>query len=581
VKPPDNVTNCLIPYPHMTCPLVALVLLSLLVPTVSKGFLSEGKHRLDADGIHAELSKAMGSVLGCGGHIGEEELRGIEYELQPIWQALHKPTQDHIERRSLRYLVHRFFDRRSALHIRGFEPSRPMNSSGWGDTDILSQRVPAYVEAVLESEHKLARGFTFRDAVYMVATIKQLIFDSEGALLEKAYKTKHKSVTRSLSLKELRHVLEAYLVNWFVGDDEESIEILLSNRSLLEASIPHWDKIVSMAEGQARAMEYKRQRNPLAALADASARPGHNALMSQYSFEDMHRVIGAVTTSFASFWESECQFMKNALVEMDTHHTGRVPLSKFYSGTLDGEWRFGESESYLRELGALDETGWRGKQVIIANYIQGASNCIVSQSHYLVCCVNECEALLGELEVAIAAPVASPQRILEIVRSMTLDEDLSPALQVQLEKIGTTHDGLVPLHGRLFAQWLHYVFPRECPFPHKAGTAAKLTPMEYGDQHLVEEEDVRRHALEANSSDLSAEVGRDDLQWMSQWSPEEELVSDTVMRGFRAPWEGRGYVASTAVLLLLVGFLGLLRSKGKPINKADDWSSAHTKSHYV
>ena len=98
--------------------------------------------------------------------------------------------------------------------------------------------------------------------------------------------------------------------------------------------------------------------------------------------------------------------------------TGRVPLSKFYGKSItDAEWRFGESESYLRaflaaivvlmdlrtvgawefrspcwflwrrvclahdlgELGALDETSTRlGKQVIIPNYIQGASNCTMA-----------------------------------------------------------------------------------------------------------------------------------------------------------------------------------------------------------
>jgi len=39
----------------------------------------------------------------------------------------------------------------------------------------------------------------------------------------------------------------------------------------------------------------------------------------------------------------------------------------------------------------------------------------------------------------------------------------------RLEKIADA-DGLVWLHGRLFAQWLHHVFPLECPFPH--GSAA-------------------------------------------------------------------------------------------------------------
>merc|ERR1719343_1415591 len=126
-------------------------------------------------------------ALGCGGHVGDRELEAIERELEPIWQSLQKDAENRIERRSLRYLVHRFFDRRSALHVRGFEPSRLINASGWGDADILSQRVPAYVEAVLESKHKADIGFNFKDAVLMVATIQQLVFDAETVLLEKAY----------------------------------------------------------------------------------------------------------------------------------------------------------------------------------------------------------------------------------------------------------------------------------------------------------------------------------------------------------------------------------------------------------
>ena len=41
-------------------------------------------------------------------------------------------------------------------------------------------------------------------------------------------------------------------------------------------------------------------------------------------------------------------------------------------------------------------------------------------------------------------------------------------------------DGLVPIHGRLFAQWLHYVFPRECPFPHKTGSVLQVKPADFG-----------------------------------------------------------------------------------------------------
>merc|ERR1719388_710222 len=99
--------------------------------------------------------------------------------------------------------------------------------------------------------------------------------------------------------------------------------------------------------------------------------------------------------------------MKQSLVGMDRRGTGRVRLADFYGTALDTDWRFSESEDYLRQLGALDETSkWLGKQVIIPNYLQAVSNCIVSSQHYSVCCANECEGLMGEIEAAIREPEA-------------------------------------------------------------------------------------------------------------------------------------------------------------------------------
>merc|ERR1719181_238746 len=112
----------------------------------------------------------------------------------------------------------------------------------------------------------------------------------------------------------------------------------------------------------------------------------------------------------------------------------------------------------------------------------------------------------------------------------TLDDDepphLTSGLLSQLEQIAKNHGGLVPLHGRLFAQWLHYVFPRECPFPHKIGAVSSATPGEYGDQHVATKEEMKKHASNAESLDIPVSVGKEELQWMSQWSPDEELMVD-------------------------------------------------------
>ncbi len=40
----------------------------------------------------------------------------------------------------------------------------------------------------------------------------------------------------------------------------------------------------------------------------------------------------------------------------------------------------------------------------------------------------------------------------------------------------------------------HYVFPRECPFPHKAGTLTAKSPLEFGDGVIVTKSEVESHA---------------------------------------------------------------------------------------
>jgi hypothetical protein len=229
---------------------------------------------------------------------------------------------------------------------------------------------------------------------------------------------------------------------------------------------------------------------------------------------------------------------------------------------MDQDWRFGESEDYLRQLGVLDETSpWRGKQVIIPNYLQAASNCIVSTSHYLVCCMNECESLLGEIENQVGQPMASPEQILEIVgtlSSSSSEDDEAPILDKglaeQLRSVAAPHGGLVPLHGRLFAQWLHYTFPRECPFPHKAGSFAAhtLTPTEFGQEYFATKEEMTRHA---ENEDATGEAEQD---YMGQWSAEEELFADYSSH-LTAPWERR--TGKSIFLLLVVGLLVLAYAK--------------------
>jgi len=367
-----------------------------------------------------------------------------------------------------------------------------------------------------------------------------------------------------------------------VGGDEV-MDYLGKPRELAQI-FPHWDKIVHFAHGQVAALNYQRQHHPKL----SSGTSGGNALLPRYSFEDAHAVVGTITSSFASFWESECQEMKRKLSTLDRQHTGRVPLSKFYGKSLtDSEWRFGESESYLRDLGALDETSWLGKQVIIPNYIQGANNCIVAASHYMICCINECEPIMAEIETEVGAPLARPTQLLELVGNMTLADDdglkLDASLVSQLESIASANGGQVPIHGRLFAQWLHYVFPRDCPFPHKVGTAQALSPTQYGEGYLASDNEIETHAKDTSAEVPLATMDKEELQWMSQWSHDEELIAnyDGLLAGAQQSSKvSKVVVGAGFCMFILAGFIGVVSFNRKATN-SDFLLPSHGKTHFV
>lgn len=571
----------------------AFVLLSLGEPSVAadagRGFLvanSKGRHRQTSD---EEFRSAMATVMGCGADsaLSQARLRQVQQNLMPIWSALPKNVHGRVDWKMLRYAAHRYFLQQSSLLVRGFEPAKQVNSSHSGSAAIMDQHAPSLVESVLEGKRS-SDGFAFDDAAALISTLEQLIYDSEGSLLEVVYGESGKTRKTFLSHTELVDILEAYVVHWMLGDAKDTVKLLLANRTLLETAFPHWNDISKFTQGMVKSMEYSADYAP-------SLGEGRFSLTKEYSFQDAHRAVGSITKSFAFYWESECQAIKDALVAIDRTGTGRVPLSDFYGANVDGEWRFGESEAYLRELGALDESNpQRGKQVIIPNYMLGASNCIVTTEHYLVCCVNECESTLNEIEAAIGAPLADPDHIVFLVGNMSSYEDdpvrLTAELKTQLHRIAETHGGLVPLHGRLFAQWLHYVFPQECPFPHKTGLFNAQTPTQFGDGYLVSEEEAGKHAAERRQqeenetdSDSDAQITQE-AQWMSQWSEEEELMVDYTSAGLRAPWEvgtgsrSLGIVGVGASLAL--GILYAL-SKGSGESGRGGVIVADSKMHYV
>lgn len=542
--------------------LISCLVFSATNLTAGKGFLdADANDGADAQTLGRDLITAMDEVLGCGDlSTDPQRLAEIEIAIRPMWQTMPN-TDGRLDWKSLRYVAHRYFMQQSSLLIRGLEPSRSLNESDVGAAEILSQQLPAHADLLFGGTHS-SKGYAIDDAVALLAALERLVYDSETTLLERVYKQHGLETDKILGFRQTKRVLEAYMVHWMMGEDSRGINILLRNRTLLDTHFPRWQDVRQFVEGRVKTLDHARSLN-------IKPNFGQSLMEKRYSFNDAHEVVGGITKNFQTYWQSECVAMKNQLVDMDQDGTGRVRLSDFYGTGLEKDWRFGESEEYLRQLGVLDESSpWRGKQVIIPNYLQAASNCIVSAPHYLVCCVNECESLMGEIESTVGEPSAAPDVMLQIVGNLTSpsskdDEppNLVGMLSDQLHKIADAHGGRVPLHGRLFAQWLHYVFPRECPFPHKAGAfnAHTLTPHSFGKEYIASKTEMKAHA-DTVHEEPSAEV--DSEAWMSQWSEEEELFADYASE-LRAPWERTGhtfifalFVAGVALAMWASGIVG-------------------------
>eukprot|EP00415_Alexandrium_ostenfeldii_P002536 UN2536 len=166
----------------------------------------------------------------------------------------------------------------------------------------------------------------------------------------------------------------------------------------------------------------------------------------------------------------------------------------------------------------------------------------------------------------------------------TIDHDEPPhldaSLRSQLTQIAASSGGKVPLHGRLFAQWLHYVFPRECPFPHKVGSTVAMTPTEYGDTFIASKEEMHSHASDINATEAMAAMGKEELQWMSQWSHEEELIAD-YSATIRAPWESRHFAMVGFLLCIVCGVVGTFGVSRRMMNSDAAVLPTFSKSHYV
>jgi hypothetical protein len=127
--------------------------------------------------------------------------------------------------------------------------------------------------------------------------------------------------------------------------------------------------------------------------------------------------------------------------------------------------------------------------------------------------------------------------------------ELPAPLRSRLDEIAGRHGGRVPLHSRLFAQWMHYAFPNECPYPRSLlTTEAELPQQEWMEMYnattgraTLEEMQAATYLLDGDN----ATAGEDPVQL---WSEDEELLSDLVGAPGHGPMASLHWLVCTAAL---------------------------------
>jgi hypothetical protein len=478
-----------------TLAVLALFQLGSISIVDANAFLKANSHLkaelISEEDVQTTLLSEVEGTFGEGS--ASSRVRQLEGVLGPIYAALPKNEKGYLGHATVRYALHRLFVQRHGWSIKGLDVNGGHRNST-ASAGLLKEQVPDYIQDLFE-KRLAGRGFGLHELGVLAATIEHLIHSEAIKRLGNAFKVHSFLPTSVLNHREADELLDTYMTSYILGED---ISVMNESQAVsLKLEMPE----IYMAWNDTQEFVRATRRN----IMDSEASAEHRSSGS-LDFSLLARVAERVGERFGAHQDQECKQMKDSLVKIEDSGTGRVLLSDFYKPGLDGQWQFQESASYLRQLGALDESNPSKPSVIIVNYLTSPSNCIASSSFYSVCCMDECEGLLGHLERDIAAPEATPARIAKLISELSSSSIVAPRQlsQVLLERLGAiaaTHGGTVPLHGRLFAQWMHHAFPRECPYPHLSGTTSPQTPDEWlqstGEETTATEQEMQAHVDEA------------------------------------------------------------------------------------
>eukprot|EP00405_Crypthecodinium_cohnii_P016282 CAMPEP_0206459210 /NCGR_PEP_ID=MMETSP0324_2-20121206/24042_1 /ASSEMBLY_ACC=CAM_ASM_000836 /TAXON_ID=2866 /ORGANISM="Crypthecodinium cohnii, Strain Seligo" /LENGTH=572 /DNA_ID=CAMNT_0053930721 /DNA_START=257 /DNA_END=1975 /DNA_ORIENTATION=+ len=463
-----------------------------------------------------------------------EQFRKASAVLRPLLGVLPKNEEGKLGDSAVKYALHHFFVRKFAWHVRGLDSA----GQSWNQTTLLDvpilKDLPEETRSLFQERLK-SGGLTEHECTVLAVTIWQLIHQKSEVQLLKTFHFFDLHTSDTLDSAKATQVVGAYMAA-FVLDRDISKVVPAKMMQVLGKM----DKVYPRWPGLQRIIQQE--------VSVEQARRGSDVLR----YSSINRIRENVDERFGYWQVPECIELKDLLLSKEDHGTGRIRLADFYKAGLDGNFQFRESAEWLRELGALEEaSSYSGGEprVIIENYISGASNSIGSSPYHDSRCISECENLMETIQLRFSSPSAQPEELSSFVstlpsRTMKAPRDLGTVQRQRLNSIAEENGGAVPLTGRLFAQWMHHSYPRECPYPHLAGSTnphiyTKITEIRKG---ISSKEQM---------TSIAAQKPRQDAPILTApWQPGEELPAPIQSANSEPP----RFLMQLHLLLLLAVF---------------------------
>mmetsp|Transcript_128318 Transcript_128318/g.371461 ORF Transcript_128318/g.371461 Transcript_128318/m.371461 type:complete len:559 (+) Transcript_128318:3-1679(+) len=406
--------------------------------------------------LFEELDGVLGASLR---QAAESRATPLEDAMRPTFKALPKIGHDRLSWSGVRYLLHRVFVQRRGWQVNGIADDGAGFADPRATPGVVADVASEEAAALFERRHG-GRGLTLHEVAVLAATLEAMVHEDVVERLEAAYNFAGLAHNES-SADRIGLAVEYYMLMY----------LLRVNHT--EAT-RDWIEDLQDNSRNAHVQESQRWARSVQQEVFGASSPEFGE-----TFDKSVRTVEEVMDRYGLWQNYECKTIKSDLVALEWNRTGRVRLQDFYGEAMKGNYLFSESKDYLRDVGALDESNPLQPMVIIPNFLTSPATCLGGTRFYSVCCVNECEKLLRTFEEHIGAPEASTERVLELVQQLESPTVAAPrtlptSLTERVKAIAASHGGRVPLHGRLFAQWLHHAFPRECPYPHLAGTTAPV-----------------------------------------------------------------------------------------------------------